>query len=206
MPIDHSKLKAEVEAAILAEFARVGPEEFDKSVIWRKFADRKASRPTIYRWMGEMIASGRAGQHLAGKLRQATTERQAAPDPAAAAGRAAGAHLPLVVRPQDVAGGQSSIEFIGLLVACITSAQQVMAYSRTEDGKVRVPKMLLAASEHLRRSLETAARIQDSVNQASNLEEFQEAVIETVRKVAERHPEVAEEMVAELGRLAQRWM
>ncbi|MBX6375536.1 MAG: hypothetical protein IRZ13_15060, partial [Acetobacteraceae bacterium] len=99
---------------------------------------------TLFRWAADLFASGRAGQHLAGRIGAAAERRaERVPEaPAADAARAAVQLLPAPVRPEDIAGGGSAVVVIGRQQECICAALEVMGRARAE-GKVRNAKLLL---------------------------------------------------------------
>ena len=203
---EHSpSLRDEVEAAVLAELERVGPAALNKAELVRRFEDRGASRATLYRYVERPLLSGKAVQHVAQQVREAAVARAALPDPLTAAVEAAAANLPVVVKVEDVASSGGMIPVIAKLVACIAIADQLINHARTEDGKVRSAKLLLAGSEHMRRNLETAVRLQEAMRQADDMERFHRRILAMVRGVAAQHPEAAQAIVAGLGQLAQDW-
>jgi DNA-binding FadR family transcriptional regulator len=77
-----------------------------------------------------------------------------------------------------------------------------MRYARRDDGQPRVPMLLLRASEHLRKSLDTACRIQQACMELSQVERFHEAIIQAV---AEESPAAAEKILARIGQIATEW-
>lgn len=198
-------LKEEVEAAAIAELARVGADAFNKAELARRFADRGASRATLYRYIDGPLKSGKAGQHVAREVKAAAAARAEAPDPPKAAAAAAAPKLPAVVRMEDVASSGGTIPVIDKLVNCIKIADQLIEHARMPDGKVRSAKLLLAASEHMRRNLETAARLQQSIASVAKVDEFHGEVLALVEDVARQHPEAAEAIIFRLGQLAARW-
>lgn len=193
-------LRAEVEAAALAEIERVGPEALNKNCVAKRFARRGASPATVYRWVDAMVKDGRAGQHLARKVRAAVAERaKRHPVPMDAAAHVAAevmANLPVLVSPDDIAGCGGTISAIGQLQDCMHAARQVMKHARTTDGDVRMAKTLLTASEHLRRCLETTARLAEAMRSVAEVDRFHQAVMEEVAREA---PAVTERILMRLG-------
>jgi hypothetical protein len=63
--------------------------------------------------------------------------------------------------------------------------------------------MMIVASEHLRRCLETVLRLHEAMWTIDRLERFHDMVIAEVQKLA---PEVPQQLMAELERLSQGWM
>lgn len=203
-PVDKKALQAEVEAAVIAELKRVGPEELNKAELARRFEGRGPSRATLYRWIDGPLKSGAAGQELVREVKAAAQERAKAPDPPKAAVQAAAPRLPAVVTVDDVASS-GVIPVIERLTTCIGVADQVITYARNADGTVRSAKILLAASEHMRRSLETAAKLQQAIAATARVDEFHGAVLELLEGVARDHPEAAEAIISRLGQLSARW-
>jgi hypothetical protein len=66
---------------------------------------------------------------------------------------------------------------------CIVTAEQVMEFARTQDGGVRNAKLLLTASEHLRRSIATACEQHEAMMNTMQIERFHEAMIDEIGKV-----------------------
>jgi hypothetical protein len=71
-----------------------------------------------------------------------------------------------------------------------------MTHARTDDGKVRNARLLLAASEHLRRCIETAAKITDTLMRADKVERYHTAIIEEI---------AAERILLHISRLTAAW-
>lgn len=200
MQRDRTGLRERVEAAALAEMERVGPEAFRAADVVRQFV-HEAGRATLFRWLGDLISSGRAGQHLARKVKEKAAARAAsAPEcPAAAAAQEAAAALPVVVNLDDLAAaGGGGIRVVDEIARCIALAKEVMAAARGPDGRVRMTKTALSASDHLRRSVETLHKLQQAVLEAEQIEAFHGAVL---AEVAKESPECAERIVARLRHL-----
>jgi hypothetical protein len=77
-----------------------------------------------------------------------------------------------------------------------------MRHARTPEGAVRNAKLLLSGSEHLRRCLEMAVKLQAALREDSDLERFHDAVMGEIRKES---PECATRIAMRLGPVAQRW-
>lgn len=209
------ELRAEVVAAVLAELERVGPDGLDKAAIVRRFAGR-ASRATLYRYVDAPLKSGAAARHLAGKVAASASARAArTPDPAADAAREAGglARAPVPVltgpapAPEGVAAAASGPAGIGIpvvekLLECLRTAEQVTAYARAPDGKVKNARLLLRGNEQIRRTLETCVRLQQAMTELAQVERFHAAVIE---EIAKESPELAERVVVRLNQLTAQW-
>jgi hypothetical protein len=97
--------------------------------------------------------------------------------------------------------------------ACLASgepgqrlAKQVTAYARTEGGEVRNAKLLVTASEHLRRSIETASRLYDSIVAVQRIDQFNNELLTAIEAVHEEFPEAAELIIRRTRALADRWL
>lgn len=191
-------LQAEVEAAVLAAVERAGKLEVDQSAIVKPFLSRGAGRSTVYRWVGAILKDGRAYQHLARAIKEAAEER-ARGGPSAA--EDISKSLPAVVRPEHIVNA-GAIPIIARLNECVETAQNLMTHARTEDGRIRNAKLLIAASEHLRRCLDTAARIADQMRAVNQVDRFHAAIIE---EVSRESPECAERIQRRLSTLAAEW-
>jgi hypothetical protein len=206
MTRESAALRAEVEQAVTEEMERSGPSGFLKDDIVRRFTGRGAGRSTLYRWVTAILESGRPGQQLARQVKAAATARvERTPEAVAMAEAAASAaidKLPMVVTVDDIAGGGGTIPVIEQLNECIAAARQVMAHSRTDSGLVRNARMLLAASEHLRRSLDTSARLHEQMMAVMQVERFHEAVFNVLRR---QSPDLVKQVLGELRRLNADW-
>jgi hypothetical protein len=195
-------LKARVEAAVLAEVGRVGLEAFNRTSIVNQFLAEGAKRTTLFRWIELILASGSPDQHLAKVIESAAAERIAS-EPAAGVGVAAAVRtkLPAVVKVEHIVTA-GVVPVIERLNTCLTAADQLMAHARNEDGKVRNSRLLLAASEHLRRCVDTAARITDTLMRADKVERYHAAIIE---EIAAESPATAERILMRISRLTAAW-
>ena len=196
-------IRGELETAILAEVERCGLEGWSKDAVIKRFLGRGPSRTSLYRWLGEIVASGRPGQHVAGIVKAAVADRAAREaNPAAAAAAEVRTRLPAVVKIDDVAGTGAGLGVIQHLRQCVRVADQVITFARNADGSVRNSKLLLTASEHLRRNLETAAKITDQMLRAERVERFHTAIIEEISKES---AVLAERVAMRLARLSAQW-
>ncbi|TCI00177.1 hypothetical protein EJV46_05870 [Roseococcus sp. SYP-B2431] len=198
--LERAAFRAEVVAAVLTEIELVGAKALSKNAVAKRFEGRGASPSTVYRWVDAVVKSGRAGQHLARKVKDAVAERAArSPDPAAEAARDAATKLPVVVTPDDIAGGGGTVNVIGRLQDCIKAAEDVMQHARIDTGGVRMAKTLLAASEHLRHCLETCGRLYEAMRGVAEVDRFHAAILE---EVARESPECAERIAQRLALLS----
>ncbi len=195
-------LQRQVIEAAVEELVRVGPDRFRIATVVDRFLDRGLPRSTLYRWIAEARASGRLGQGVGVQVKKAAQRRAARhTDPALYAATQMVKKLPVVTHPDEIAGvgGQAMID---QLHDCIRAANQVMAYARDSEGKLRAPKLLLHGAEHLRRSLETAMRMLDKLHDMQRVDEFHRLVIEEVRKES---PAIAERILVHLDQFSRQY-
>ncbi len=193
-------LKAEVEAAMMEEMARLGV-EFRQARIWERFKDRGAGRSTVYRWMELMLRKGAPGAAAAREIEGISGELADTEGSI----RAVADALPRTVRMDQIvvpraADGSASV--LTRLNDCIVAAEQCMAKARDEEGKPKNSRLLLSAADNLRRCLETGAKLADTLRQISQVDRFHEALIE---EVAKESPECAERIALRLGQTLANW-
>jgi hypothetical protein len=189
-------LRKDLESAVLVEVERLGLDNWSKDALVKRFMGRGASRTTLYRWASELEASGKPDQHVVRKVREAAAARAViAADPAVAAAAEVGARLPALVKVEHVVSA-GAIPVMDRLNQCVMAAAQAVDHARLEDGRIRNAKLLLAASEHMRRCVETAGRITEVMMRAERVERFHAAIIEEIGKEA---PVVAERLAMRLA-------
>ncbi len=186
---DRTGVRGELEAALLADAERAGLDRLDRAAVVRRFVGRGASERTLYRWAAGLIDSGRAAQHLSDRL-------------GAAAAAHAGAHPATRAAVPGIAStsalmGNSPAGLVVLLQDALACSTQVMQHARDADGRVRNAKLLLSAAGTLARCLDTAMRLQASLQNSAALEAFHEAVIAEIRVES---PVTAERIVRRLQR------
>jgi len=201
------ELRRQVVEEVAVALERHGPTATGwKADLVRQYENRGVGRSTLFRWIDEALKSGGAGNRLAKKMKARAEERAAAsPDPVAEVVAEVVQALPPVVRLEDTAQLGGTIAVIDKLRAAVAAAEQVMEYARTEEGKVRMGKLLLAASENLRRCLETAQKLQSGMREVQHIDAFHANIIAMVERIAKRYPGAAEEILVELNRLAAGW-
>ncbi len=87
------------------------------------------------------------------------------------------------------------------LKECIIAAHQCIGAARQmADGLD--PKLLITASEHLRRCMETCLRLHEQVYTLEKIDRFLGQVIDTVQR---RNPEAAADILERLQDLATTW-
>jgi hypothetical protein len=194
-------LFSEVEAAIIAEIIRAGPERFMPAGIVGRFAGRGADRSTLFRWSKQIIDSGRPGQAFARSVKEAVAARAACPPSHVKEVEAnIAAKLPQRASVDDAAGG---VHIMLELRTVIAQVAQVAAVAKTVDGEgVRDPRLLLAASEAMRRCIETTLRLQKALASVDQVERFHALVLEQVRLES---PECSERIFRRLNALASEW-
>lgn len=198
----HDELRGIVLHRLAQELAQGGPDSIDRPGLVRELAGRGVGRATAYRWVAEAIEADAERRGQADALAAAVAARAARTEhPAADAAQEIVTRLPKVVRLEDVAGA-GTIQVIERLNVCLSIADKLMAHAQTEDGRVKNARLLLQSSEHLRRCLETAARIADVMRQVNEVDRFHALVIE---KISRLDPVLAEELVHDLTQLSAQW-
>ena len=196
-------LHAKVEAAVIEEVQRIGP-EIDKAALVKRFAGRGAGRSALYLWVDRILASGKPGQAVARQVKAAAAARAARSlDPAADAAAEVARVLPARVAVDDVAGtGTGGVRLLDRLARVVADAELVVAYAKTTDGGVRNAKLLLSAGDALRRAAETILRVTEAMHQVDQVEKFHDEIIDALRAES---PGLAERVVRRLNQLAMRW-
>lgn len=199
-------LHSELNDAVLAAVERLGPTGFDRAALVRQFSDRGASRATLYRWLSEILASGQPAAHFKTRVTEAVATRaERSADPASEAAREAVRVLPA---PLDVAAAialaapETGVPFLDELKGCLTRAHKMVDHALAEDGKLRNAKLFLQGSEHIRRTIETLARVQDSLLEIEHIKRYHDAMFDALRKES---PEVAERILICLRQLNLAW-
>jgi hypothetical protein len=194
-------LFSEIEETVVADIIRVGPVKFTPADIVGRFAGRGPNRSTLFRWIRQIVDSGRPGQALVHKVKEAAAARAAHQSVLGTEMTAdIAAKLPKRATLDDVAGGVP----IGLKLRMIVAQiEQVMALAKTPNGDgVLNPLLLLAASEAMRRCIETSLRLQKALASVDQVERFHALVLEQVRLES---PECSERIFRRLNALASEW-
>lgn len=196
---ERDTLLAELETAAEAEMVRAGPAGFDKAAVVKQFAGR-AGRSTLYRNLDAILKSGRLQRLMTREMKKAAAQR--ASRAVVAASR--GPQMPQQVTVNDVAqhGPLAVMEQLGI---CLTIAHQLIAHARNDAGAVKSPKLLHTASEHLRKTLETAVKLQEALRQTEDIDRFHQSVVQIVRDIAHEFPEIADMLNARLSHLTAQW-
>jgi hypothetical protein len=97
--------------------------------------------------------------------------------------------------------GRDAIDPQAVLAACIANANAVVNHARAADGKVRQPKLLLAACKVMADVLRTAAAVSAVLWEKRRVRDFYRAVMD---EIAAESPAVAARIVARLEDLNAR--
>lgn len=200
--VDRRDARQALEADLLAELRRVGPERLQRRPIVERHAASTGLPPsTLYRWAAEFIDSGRAGRRLAAEITAAAEARAAStPEPARAAAVEAVATLPVAPSPDAVmrAAAGTGLPFLKQLQKLIAVAEEIETASRAPDGKPRNPKAILQSVSVRLRGLEVGLRAQQALAELAEVDRFHALVIEEISKEA---PDVAERIVRRVSAL-----
>jgi hypothetical protein len=203
---DAAALRAKVERAVTKELERVGPAAFEARQVLQRFMGKGASQATLYRWTKAIIASGKPAEHLKGKVKAAAKRRaKRTADPASEAAREVVKALPA---PLDVAAAiapaapETGVPFLDELKGCLARGHKMVDHSLAEDGKLRNAKVFLQGSEHIRRTIETIARVQDGLLQTNQIKRYHQVMFDALRRES---PEVVERILIQLRQLNLAW-
>jgi hypothetical protein len=225
MAPERAKMRAEFGRDLMAELARIGPIGFRRHEMVARWAHGGAGRSTIWRWLREMLEDpDGAGQHFIRKPAPAVTqngqstgdaERAAsnavkiADEETAAASETQEQHARRASPVPDtrsspaqrlVAGGVFNI--LEGLQGCITAATAVMERARAAINDQGSARTVIMASEHLRKSMETAIRLHDSIWNMQRIEQFHQEIIAAVE---EESPIAAARIIAKLETIIDAW-
>ncbi len=198
---ERQALQRRVVEAAAEQLLRVGPDKFRAATVVEQFADTGIARSSLYRWIAAAHADGKVGQAASQAVRRRVAQRVRKRKPAPDAAAEIAEKLPELIKPDDIVPSRSG-SIIDHLRACVDAATKVMAFAKAPDGNVRNPKLLLLASEHLRRCAETVQRIHERIFELQRIEEFHRQIIEEVRKES---PACAERILVQLDQLSQRF-
>ncbi len=85
---------------------------------------------------------------------------------------------------------------------CFEVARRIIEQCKNSDGRIRAPRLTLAAVEHMRRCVETSLKLSDALREVSRLEEFHRQVVE---EIAKESPECATRIMERLRLTQERW-
>jgi hypothetical protein len=171
------------------------PAKVDRGAIVKKYVALGATRASVFRWVALAMAKPAAPR----------PDKNLPPIP------------PIVFPPLPVFNdnvgeaapavvsslfGNDAIALSKKLQVCVQAATDAMAHSRHPDGRVRLAKSLLAGSEHLRRSLETQARLEESLTALRKMDAYMDCLFAAV---GEASPEVQAQVLARLKAVDAKW-
>jgi hypothetical protein len=93
-------------------------------------------------------------------------------------------------------------QVMDLIEICLAAGRDVAAKSRDGTGQVRNSKLLLMAAEQLRRTVETAAKLQETIADQVQVDRFHQVCVEEIGKIDR---EVARRIVARLQEVNASW-
>lgn len=113
-------------------------------------------------------------------------------------------HLPTVPTVDEIAFAVSSVPLAVMekIGACVQAAEAVMKNCRLATGEVRNAKLLLVATEALRRSLDTAVKLQEAVTDGLQVERFHAVILDEIGKI---DPATAQRIVQRLQEVGAAW-
>ena len=144
-----------IAAARAAANGRGGWAKVSTAALVKQFAGR-ASQASVYRWVAE------AKEKRSGRVP---------------------VDAPFAAPPVQPGAAAVPLPVTQLVQMCVQAGQDVMAASRGPDGKPRNSKMLIRATDTLRRCLETAVRLQESITDALALGEYDRIILEEIAKI-----------------------
>ncbi len=193
LPAPDAPTRDEVEAAITEAMNRLGPEGLDKLSIAKRFMARGLSKATAYRWIKEILATGRPGVAIEAKVVEAARARaERTPEPARDADEEIVALIPPVATIGDLTGDPGTVGVVQRIWKILADMELLVAHAKHDDGKVKNSKLLLAASREMRQGLETAMKLREGMRQERDLDDMMQAI---VAKVAKESPGCAERIL-----------
>lgn len=172
-PLESVRTEVIVLAKQLAR-GRGGWSGIDRPALVKQFAGR-ASPASIYRWI-DLAKRKSAPSAYAAPGKPGRPRKDAVPSPALISVPAPA----FSVRVEDVP--VEVVQVAQLIRICLQAAQDVQATSRGPDGKPRNGKMMLRATETLRRSLETAVKLQEAINREEQMARLVENYIHRMQE------------------------
>jgi hypothetical protein len=172
-PLESVRTEVIVLAKQLAR-GRGGWSGIDRPALVRQFAGQ-ASPASIYRWIDQAKRKSSSTDAAPGKPR-----KDAAPSPAPISVPVSALSMPVENAPVE------AVQVAQLIRICLQAAQDVQAASRGPDGKPRNGKMMLRATDTLRRSLETAVKLQEAINREEHMARLVENYIHRMQEAVKR--------------------
>jgi hypothetical protein len=196
-------LRAEVEAAVLADITKLGPDQFSKADVVRRFMERGASRATLFNWVNAVLDSGKPGQHVARIVKEAAKARAArTPEPAKEVAGEIATMLPVRVSVDEVVKGGGTLKVIDKLNSIVADLDALVLYAKNPEGGIRNARLLLAASRELRGCVETGLKLYQAMREVGQVDRLQEAMLDEIEKLS---PETAEAIYRRMDQIASQW-
>ena len=213
-------------SAMVQAAVRAG-QTIDRGSITRELMQHGVSRATAHRWLDKALSGETPVKRLTPEVRRARSdfakERYNNLDPADDASLIA-PPIPLendVSTPEMQAAlevskaavatleaqgsGTSAIPVMALVSECVATAQALKRHASNPDGSPRNTKLLLQSSDHLRRTVETAARLTQLMVEINGQQDFHREVLDLVRRFFAIAPDAAGELMRALDALTARW-
>jgi hypothetical protein len=196
-------MRAELETAVLEAVEKMGPDGLNKLAIAKPFMARGGKQSTLYRWIDAVLESGKPGQHVARKIKEAVEERAArVPDPVAEVAAEVAVRLPAIVPIEVVGGGGKTVNVLERLQRVMADIELLVGHAKTDDGKVRNSRLLLQSSAELRKCLETSVKFYQAMRDVDQVNQLHAAILAEIRKAS---PEMAEAILRRIDAIAASW-
>jgi hypothetical protein len=197
-------MRADLETAVLEAIEKMGPAGLNKLAIAKPFMARGGKQSTLYRWIDAILESGKPGQHVARKVKEAAEERAArVPDPVAEVVEEVAVHLPTIVPIEVVGGGGGkTVNVLERLNRVMSDIELLVGHAKTDDGKVRNSRLLLQSSAELRKCLETSVKFYQAMRDVDQVNQLHAAILAEIRKAS---PEMAEAILRRIDAIAASW-
>lgn len=196
--------RKQVQQEIAEWVAGHGKRHGDGAVLSERYPDVPTS--TLLRWYKAEIHKLGAGAHQVARaaVKVAKTEAKKAQQRKTRSRRVTlGKTKPLLPEPvTPEAINPSTRSAIDQVRECVQHAENVLDYCTNDEGQIRNPKLYLAASNHMRNSVETLAKISERLNDAQRIEQVHAAIFEEIRKA---DPATAERILIRLQHLQELW-
>lgn len=192
--------------AFEAEFLRLyveGGPDFDRRPLVKRFVEETGtSQTSLYRWAQGLLDSGRAATAYAEAVQVAAETRAALPEPELSLEVAVMAELPPIAALAALPAAEV-IDIMGILRRNLLVGDELIRHARNaETGGIRNSKLMIGAIETIRRTVETIARVNDSLEQTRQLQAFHSAIFEMLKQEA---PETAERVLMRMKQLSSTW-
>lgn len=181
-------------AAIASALAKHG-----KGYDWNRLRERYPDVPktTFYRWMRQVEESGIPAQRTMRSARAAVTRKKRRIGDDQISSEIASevvSKLPAVPSEKNLAD-ISIHSLLTKLYDCVKNADDLLVHARGQDGSVRNAKLILNASEHMRRSAETISKIHTMVWDVHRTERLHQLIFDRLRQ---RDPELVQLILQDL--------